>query len=106
MGLCFDHNGIIYRSPLDTVFNIISYKQMDKKTLIFNKSDQIFHQENIKECLNIRLYHLQYKYIPDDYERNENRLKILQTKERIDFINYRLSVLYNEFIQVYLNEDN
>jgi len=76
---------------------------MDKTTLISNKSEQIFHQENIKECLNVRLYHLKWKHIPDDYERNENRLKILQTKEKIDFINYRLSLMYTEFMEAYFN---
>jgi hypothetical protein len=69
---------------------------MDSQTLVFNKSEQIFHQENIKECLNIRLYHLKYKWIEDDFERNENRLKILQTEERIGFVNYRLSIMYDE----------
>jgi hypothetical protein len=69
---------------------------MDSQTLVFNKSEQIFHQENIKECLNIRLYHLKYKWIEDDYERNENRLKILQTEERLGFVNYRLAIMYDE----------
>jgi len=69
---------------------------MDSQTLVFNKSEQIFHQENIKECLNIRLYHLKYKWIDDDYERNENRLKILQTEERLGFVNYRLAIMYDE----------
>lgn len=69
---------------------------MDSQTLVFNKSEQIFHQENIKECLNIRLYHLKYKWIEDDFERNENRLKILQTEERIGFVNYRLAIMYDE----------
>jgi len=69
---------------------------MDSQALIFNKSEQIFHQENIKECLNIRLYYLKYKWIEDDFERNENRLKILQTEERIGFVNYRLAIMYDE----------
>ena len=69
---------------------------MDSQTLVFNKSEQIFHQENIKECLNIRLYYLKYKWIEDDYERNENRLKILQTEERLGFVNYRLAIMYDE----------
>lgn len=72
---------------------------MDSQEIIYNKAQQIFHQENIKECLNVRLYHLQYKWIPDDYERNENRLKILSTKERVEFSNYRLSIMYNDLMR-------
>jgi hypothetical protein len=70
---------------------------MDSQTLIQNKAEQIFHQENIKECLNVRLYHLKFKWIDNAYERNENRLKILHTEERIGFINYRLAIMYDEF---------
>jgi hypothetical protein len=69
---------------------------MTSDEIIYNKSEQIFQHENIKECLNVRLYHLKFKHIDDSYERNENRLKILQTEERIGFINYRLAILYDE----------
>jgi hypothetical protein len=69
---------------------------MDAEEIVYFKAEQIFHQENIKECLNVRLYHLKFKHIDDSYERNENRLKILQTEERIGFINYRLAIMYDE----------
>ena len=69
---------------------------MDSEELILNKVEHIFHQENIKECLNVRLYHLRWKSIDDDYERNENRLKILQTEDRIGFVNYRLALMYED----------
>lgn len=65
--------------------------------------DQIFSQENIKECLNIRLYHLQHKCFQDSYESNENRLKILQTQERLGFVNYRLSIMYDELDLLFKN---
>ena len=39
---------------------------------------------------------MKYKWIEDDYERNENRLKILQTEERLGFVNYRLAIMYDE----------
>jgi len=78
---------------------------MDSQSLIQQKAEQIFHQENIKECLNVRLYHLKFKWIDNSYERNENRLKILQTEERIGFINYRLAIMYDEF-KTALVQDN
>jgi hypothetical protein len=73
--------------------------------IIQNKAEQIFHQENIKECLNVRLYHLKFKWIDDDYERNEKRLKILQTEERIGFINYRLAIMYDDFSNALEHKD-
>lgn len=73
---------------------------MEVKFKIKSLCDQIFQQENIKECLNIRLYHLKHKMFQDSYESNENRLKILQTEERIGFVNYRLSTMYNELKQI------
>jgi hypothetical protein len=78
---------------------------MDAEEIVCNKAEQIFHQENIKECLNIRLYHLKWKYIDDSFERNENRLKILQTEERIGFINYRLAIMYDELFH-YMEQIN
>jgi hypothetical protein len=72
---------------------------MDSKKVILSKAEHIFHQENVKECLNVKLYYLRWKNIDDDYERNENRLKILQTEERIGFINYRLAIMYDDLFR-------
>lgn len=69
---------------------------MEEELVIYNKIEHIFHQENVKECLNVRLFHLKQKHIEDDYERNENRLTILHTQEKLNFINYRLAHLYDE----------
>lgn len=72
---------------------------MDEKivAILFELQDRIKLNSNYLECLRIREYYLEHRNTENEYEENENNLKLIHTRIKIEKLNAILTFLFREF---------